>query len=61
MSSGSPVAKRSRFSRNTRCRLGISAAGEVEQCEEIERFEADVEGDELSLRVLKRELETSQA
>ncbi|MCB1009378.1 MAG: ATP-dependent Clp protease ATP-binding subunit [Acidobacteria bacterium] len=29
--------------------------------EEIERFEADVEGDELSLRVLKRELETSQA
>jgi len=29
--------------------------------EEIEGFEADVEGDELSLRVLKRELETSQA
>jgi len=29
--------------------------------EEIERFEADVEGDQLTLRVLKRELETSQA
>jgi ATP-dependent Clp protease ATP-binding subunit ClpC len=29
--------------------------------EEIEGFEADVEGDQLTLRVLKRELETSQA